>query len=125
MDFLLDHLEAFVGFLALAIIVGLFSIGARVSEYFQMRAMQSSTYVVFEAYPIHLENLVTDMKNCGWRLVSSTPTIEETIHYRFEKSYSSAKSLGDMVHKTGVMPLIANRREGADLLVKIADHGKL
>ena len=123
MDFLLDHLQAFVGFVALVIVVGLFFTWRRVSEYFQMSAMQSSTYVVFDAYPVHLNNLLADMKHCGWRFVSSTPTKDDTIHYRFEKSYSSAKRLGDMVHKTDGMPLTANRREGADLLVKIADHG--
>ena len=123
MDFLQDYVDAFVG-LGLAIVVVLSLMGRRVSEYFEMRKMQTSTYVVFDAYPIHLDNLVADMKHCGWRFVSSTPTTEETIQYRFEKSYSSAKRLGDMVHKTDVMPLTANRREGADLLVKIADHGK-
>ena len=123
MDFLLDYVDALLG-LGLAMVVGLFFIRQRIAELFQMRAMASSTYVVFDAYPIHLENLVADMKHGGWRFVSFTPAKGETSHYRFEKSYSSRQKLGDLIHKDG-MPLTANRREGGDLLVKIADHGKL
>jgi hypothetical protein len=124
MNFLLDYIAAFVGF-AFAIVIGLFLMGRRVIGYSEMRAMQSSKYVIFEAYPIHLGHLVSDMKDGGWRLVSSTPASEETNHYRFEKAYSSAKKLGNIIYKKDGMPLTSNRRDGADLLVKIADHGKL
>lgn len=123
MDFLLDYIDALVG-LGLALVVGLFFMGRRIAELFQLRAMATSTYVVFDAYPIHLDNLVSDMKQGGWRFVSSTATTKHSRHYRFEKSYSSAQKLGDMIYKDG-MPLTANRLVGADLLVKIADHGKL
>lgn len=121
MEFLFDWIE-YAPVALLAIAVGLLWFIRPLIAWIAMQKMSGSNYVVFEAYPIHLPFLKADMRGTGWSFVSSDRSSGPTILYRFEKSSAAGKQLGDLIYKCG-MPQTANRKEGADLLIKIASHG--
>lgn len=120
MEFLLDHVELAVALVLIAAIAAAW-LARPMLEHLAIRRMARSTYVVFEAHEVHFKPLKKDMERAGWRSVEAEPKRGGANFYRFEKGGARAQELGILVH-TG-MTETADRREGADLLIKVADHG--
>ena len=120
MELLLDWIELVVA-LALMLAVGVFRLSRPLFGYTAGQKMQQSNFVVFEAYEVHWKYLKSDMERAGWRSTNIEPAHGEANLYRFQKCSSLAEKLGDLINKG--MPETANRQEGADLLIKVAEHG--
>lgn len=120
MELLLDWIELIVA-LALVLAVGVAWLARPLFEHISGQRMQQSNFVVFEAYEVHWQCLKSDMERAGWRSTDIEPAHGEANLYRFQKCAPLAEKLGDLINKG--MPETANRKEGADLLIKVAEHG--
>ena len=120
MELLIDWIELVVA-LALVLAVGVIWLARPLFEHFAVSKMQQSNFVVFEAHEVHWKCLKSDMERAGWRSIDIEPANGEANLYRFQKCSPLAEKLGDLISKG--MPETANRKEGADLLIKVAEHG--
>ncbi len=88
------------------------------------RKAAKSNFVVFEANPIHVPLLKADMEAAGWSLALSAPAKQDSLLCRFDKRSQSSVSLDRLLYENGMMSRTMNRQEGADLLIKVAQHGR-
>ena len=121
MELLLDWIDL-IGAMVFALLVGVVWAFRPLVEHIAARRMRHSNYVVIEAYEVHLRCLRSDMENARWRFIKAEPSSEGASLYRFQKADPLAEDLGHLIYKGG-MPDTANRKEGADLLIKVAEHG--
>jgi hypothetical protein len=86
-------------------------------------ALARSNYVVFEAEPVNLPNIVADLADNGWHLTSTQATATAARLYRFEKGGAVSACLSTIFDFETSMPRTANRTSGTHSLIKVAKHG--
>lgn len=121
MELLFDWFDL-IAALVFALAVGLLWASRPLFECLAARRMRTSNYVVIEAYEVHLKCLKSDMEKAGWRFIKTEPSSGGASLYRFQKVSPLADNLGYLIYKGG-LPDTANRKEGAELLIKVAEHG--